>query len=298
MRSQIFNVLLICVRNFLVKFIFLLIASVSFSLKCSAQEAKEEEIFNLYTPDYQNEEPIVLDFGADLVKITSDVTTTGSNKRDLDDLKSRKIDITIEDTTPHDQGIETFEEFVNDGLLALSKGHYEAADILYRKALKFDSQNNDIFFAIGYANQMMDNNEIAKDFYKRILKTDKYYVKAFQNFFSILAHENPSYTIQKLKEMAQNNPYHPVILSQLGATYFKVNNLQLALKYYLRALQMDPQNAQYNYNTAIIYEQLKDYEFAIQYYENTLKHMDDYENADLSRVEIAERIRYLGRADT
>lgn len=267
------------------------ISLTTFTCIANANEVTEDEIFQLYKPDYQDEEPIILDFGTDLVKI--DANTTISDERSIKDLRKQNIDIDL--TIEQEPEIDAFEELVNDGLLALNKGHYEAADVLYRKALKFDPDNNDIFFAIGYANQMMGKNNIAKDYYKKVLKNDKFYEKAFQNYFTILAYENPSFTIKKLREMVQTNPYHPVILSQLGSTYFSINNMQLALRYFLRALQMDPDNAHYNYKTAIIYEQLKDFETASEFYNNTLKYMDDVDDIELNRQDIIERIRYLGQ---
>lgn len=255
---------------------------------CNAQEVKEDEIFNLYKPDFVNEEEvIILDFTPDLVQITPEF----SEAKGVESLTSPTIDINVEQERPTPE-VVTFEDLTSDGLLALKKGHYEAADVLYRKALELEPENTDVLFAIGYANQMMDKNNVAKEFYKKILKVDKYYVKAFQNFFAILVKENPSYAIQKLKEMVQANPYHPVILSQLGAVYFHINDLQLALRYYLRAIQMDPDNAGYFYNIAVIYEQLKDYETAIQYYEKTLHYID--ENSAFNRLEILEKIRSLG----
>lgn len=184
----------------------------------------------------------------------------------------------------------TLDDLLRDAGLALSSGHFESADILYRKALVGNETNTDILYAIGLANQKMHNYLVAKEFYRRVLVLDPNHNDAFKNFFRILSLENVSYAKDKLLSIAKNNE-RPVVFSELALIYNNEGDLQLALKYAKKALDLAPQDAEYNYNMAVIYDKLKDYETAIFFYNRVLKFYEG--EGVIDRDAIMERIMFL-----
>ena len=245
--------------------VWLLCWSSSFALE---DKALVEEVFDLYTPKKGDNEDIVLELASpSLLNLQSEGAENFPPSQ-------HSFDLTL------DQVGQSFEDIVNDAYLAAYKGHYEAADVLYRKAWKLDPENADILFAIGYTNQRLGNNQIAKQFYREVLKHDQYYVKAFRNFFIIISKEDPSFAIAKLSEMVEANPLHPVILSELSHVYDQVGNMQLALKYILKALEVDPENAGFHCDAGILYEDMKDYETAKYHYSEALKYLSDEPECD------------------
>lgn len=265
---------------FHLRLLALLLALLPFHYSSSLEDdVLVQEVFELYAPKSDITEEIVLELASPNV-----LSLQGELSKDLPE-SQYNFDLTL------DQVGQTFEDVTHDAFLAIQKGHYEAADILYRKALKLDPENADILFAIGYTNQKLGKNQIAKKFYREVLQNDQYYVRAFKNFFTIISTEDPVHAITKLQEMAKVNPFHPVIIAELSHVYHRVGNSQLALKYILKALELEPHNGEHHCDAGILYEEMKDYETAKYYYSESLKRLRP--DSECDREAVKEKILYL-----
>jgi len=77
------------------------------------------------------------------------------------------------------------------------------------------------------------------------------------------------------KKLSDQNPRNPVYLNKLGIALHQQEALGLALKYYERAVKVDPQYADAENNVGTIWYQRKKYGKAIKAYEKAIKMRDD-----------------------
>jgi tetratricopeptide (TPR) repeat protein len=77
------------------------------------------------------------------------------------------------------------------------------------------------------------------------------------------------------KKLSDQNPRNPVYLNKLGIALHQQEALGLALKYYERAVKVDPQYADAENNVGTIWYQRKKYRKAIKAYEKALKMRND-----------------------
>jgi tetratricopeptide (TPR) repeat protein len=77
------------------------------------------------------------------------------------------------------------------------------------------------------------------------------------------------------KKLSDENPRNPVYLNKLGIALHQQEALGLALKYYQRAVKVDPQYADAENNVGTIWYQRKKYNKAIRAYEKAIKMRND-----------------------
>ena len=77
------------------------------------------------------------------------------------------------------------------------------------------------------------------------------------------------------KKLSDENPRNPVYLNKLGIALHQQEALGLALKYYQRAVKVDPQYADAENNVGTIWYQRKNYNKAIRAYEKAIKMRND-----------------------
>ncbi|MGC1484595.1 MAG: tetratricopeptide repeat protein [Candidatus Acidiferrum sp.] len=77
------------------------------------------------------------------------------------------------------------------------------------------------------------------------------------------------------KKLSDENPRNPVYLNKLGIALHQQEALGLALKYYEKAVKVDPQYADAENNVGTIWYQRKKYSRAIKAYEKAIKMRSD-----------------------
>jgi tetratricopeptide (TPR) repeat protein len=77
------------------------------------------------------------------------------------------------------------------------------------------------------------------------------------------------------KKLSDENPRNPVYLNKLGIALHQQEALGLALKYYQRAVKVDPRYADAENNVGTIWYQRKKYRKAIKAYEKAIKMRND-----------------------
>jgi len=77
------------------------------------------------------------------------------------------------------------------------------------------------------------------------------------------------------KKLSDQNPHNPVYLNKLGIALHQQAALTIALKYYERAVKVDPQYADAENNVGTIWYQRKKYEKAIKAYQKAITMRSD-----------------------
>jgi tetratricopeptide (TPR) repeat protein len=77
------------------------------------------------------------------------------------------------------------------------------------------------------------------------------------------------------KKLSDQNPHNPVYLNKLGIALHQQEALSIALKYYERAVKVDPKYADAENNVGTIWYQRKKYDKAVKAYQKAITMRDD-----------------------
>jgi tetratricopeptide (TPR) repeat protein len=176
-------------------------------------------------------------------------------------------------------------------------GHYEVAIKLYNEILDKNANDDNAKFALAYAYQKLHQYNDAKNLYYDLLnrgtKIDK--DKIVSNLLSIIIEENPKEAVFFLTKLSAQHPDSADLIAKSALTYQEINKKEKALDLMEKALLLDPENSQYKYNLAIMYDQKGEYKEAKYLYDQILSELtrSDSEKLGISLDKIYERVKYL-----
>lgn len=154
---------------------------------------------------------------------------------------------------------------------AMTLGRFDSAlelfDVLYEKNRK-DAR---VLMGRAVALQKLLRFDEAMGMYEELSKVQPENVEARVNMLGLLATRYPSVALRRLLDLHDANKSNSGLTAQIGLTYARSGNLMAAVKYLGMASSIDPRNANYMYNLAIIVDRAGDKIKAISYYERALE---------------------------
>lgn len=188
---------------------------------------------------------------------------------------------------------EEFSNMMLDAYKASLSGQLEASVAIYKKALKEDSKNTNILFALASLYHKLMQYPEARSYYKRLLTIDPNYKKAMNNYLALMSEETPSMALTELLDLERANPQYSPVIAQIGMVYAKLGQYDKADEYLKRAVTLSPEVAAYRYNLAVVYDQMNRYSDAMTLYRQVLDTNYTYEILPQSRAAIKDRVDYL-----
>ncbi len=176
---------------------------------------------------------------------------------------------------------------------ALQVGQYESAIKYYDDVLAIAPNNRKALFGIATAYHMSKDYEKAKEAYLKIIKIDPDYWPAVNNYIILVTEEDPAKSIPRLEELYSRNPSFAAIPAQLGNLYYKSNNIERSVDYYVAAIKLEPKNIEYRYNLAVILEKSGRNNEAAQLYRSLLDDAAKGQKLPENPVIIKERYDHL-----
>ncbi len=178
----------------------------------------------------------------------------------------RKVVIVKEEAGPTDQ-----KSLTALAIQAMRENRYEAALAYYNRLSQRNPNDKVISLGKAIALQKLGRSDAARQAYEHVLQIDPENVTAKINLAGILSLDNPSVSLQRTLELYNQNPEKSEIAAQLGIAYAELGRYEDAARYLNIARSIDPTNASYYFNMAIVAERVKDHEKAVQYYEKALE---------------------------
>lgn len=174
--------------------------------------------------------------------------------------------------------------FFNLGNLATLKGKYDEALKWYRKAINFRSDAPDYYFAIGFARQKSKDYVGAEEEYKKAIRLDTNYVKSYSALFDMYFNElnDPTGALFFNNKILQKDSLHPAGRLNLSYYYYKEYKksnkpelgkkyITLALENATRALKKNARFADAYYQRGYLFFELRQYNKAIDDFENVVR---------------------------
>lgn len=156
------------------------------------------------------------------------------------------------------------------------KQKYDKAIDAYETALKFDSENADVYNSLGYTYYMDYNDTQALDYYNKALAIEPKHINALYNkgtVFSVLKeYEKAHKSFNKVLEITPNAIG---ILYTIGTVYDAQNDFESSLKIYKQILEIDSTHPYVHNSLGNVYSSLNQNEIAEEFY---LQHIKMFPN--------------------
>ena len=195
-------------------------------------------------------------------------------KKDLkpqDPLQGASSDDDTGDSSKNLSTKEGYEIALKEARAALKAGKKREAITQFNDLYKKNNTDVRVLMGLAVAQQLNGYTESAVTTYETLLEIDPDHADAMVNMISILKKENPSWALRRLRVMAEKNPRHPAIASQIGLLNAQLGNYQEAQKYLEKASSLDPKNAGHLYNLAIVADRQGGMDRAVKLYKHALQ---------------------------
>lgn len=177
---------------------------------------------------------------------------------------------------------------------SLKQGNFADALSLYDDVLSTSPKDSAALMGKALTLQKLNHEEEAIQAYKTVLDKDPNNLNALTNYLGLIKEEGPLSSINQLQEMESKNPDSAAIAGTLGMLYGEMKDVSNAAKYFNKAQALDPNNAVYPYNLAILSDRMGSKAKALEHYQKTLQLVLRYGGQGVvSEQVVARRIKEL-----
>ena len=169
---------------------------------------------------------------------------------------------------------------------------YEVAIELYKQILVKEPTNNYVKFALATVYQRVGQFSQAKTIYYQLLKSNvENQEDVVGNLLAILTDESPRDAVYLISRLSTQNPKSPTILASAANAYDRMENYDQAISLLEKAVILDPDRIDYQYNLAVIYDKKANYEKALDLYSKIIRVSSD--DQLIPTDQIKKRIEFI-----
>lgn len=174
---------------------------------------------------------------------------------------------------------------------AYTAGDLVSANSQYQRVLQQEPNNRDALLGIAAIAINRGQNAQAGSFYNRLLELDPSDAEASAGLAS-LDQNDPSRAESRLKKVLAQTPNSGSALFALGNVYAQQMRWPEAQQFYFRAFGATPGNADYAYNLAVSLDKLNQGQLALEYYQRALQ-LSQKNGGNLDQTSVTNRIQAL-----
>jgi Flp pilus assembly protein TadD len=138
----------------------------------------------------------------------------------------------------------------------LEAGQYSNAIDIYNKQLKKNPSDVEALSGKAVALQKAGRDTEAMAAYQQLLDLNPRDVEALTNYLGLLQKQNPDQALSRLSALSQQNPDNAAISGQTAMVYAGMQDTPNAIRYFQKAMALDPTNATYPFNLGVLYDRL------------------------------------------
>lgn len=153
---------------------------------------------------------------------------------------------------------------------ALKLGRYDSALDMYDRLYAKNPRDARVLMGRAIALQNLGRTQLAIKTYEELLEVDPKNVEAEVSMLGLVRSRYPALALKQLATLYDAHPNNAALAAQIGLTYADIGNVDDAQRYLGSAISLDPNNAGYYYNMAIVCDRAKQYKDAISFYEQAL----------------------------
>ncbi len=183
---------------------------------------------------------------------------------------------------------------LQEGYTALQASDLATARAAYDRALRADPRNRDGLLGIAAIDVRVGDYNRAAESYARVLELDPRDPDAAAGLIALRGTLDPVEAESRLKSLIAARPDTPVLQFALGNIFAVQSRWAEAQQSYFRALAMEPENPDYEFNLAVSLDQLHKEKLALEHYQRALA-LAASRSAGFNKSQAEARIRDLLR---
>ena len=174
--------------------------------------------------------------------------------------------------------------YLSFGFVFFERGYFEHAEAFFQQALTDDPKSAEALYGLGSAYLQQQKANEARECFQRALQLHASYPGTLPNSWNnlgILAAREGEFdlAIQYFQRALQIDPEHTIALQNLGNAYRQKKDWAQAKRVLERALALSPDDPEANYSLGMVYAQQNDTEHAYDYLQKALAFRPAYPEA-------------------
>jgi tetratricopeptide (TPR) repeat protein len=173
---------------------------------------------------------------------------------------------------------ETYDfarNYLSFGFVFFERGYFEQAEAFFQQALKDDPNSAEALYGLGSAYLQEKKTNEARECFQRALQLHASYPgtlpNAWNNLGILAAREgNIDLAIQYFHRALQIDPEHSIALQNLGSAYRQKKDWPQATRALEHALALNPDDPESNYSLGMVYAQQDDTKIAYDYFQKAI----------------------------
>lgn len=183
---------------------------------------------------------------------------------------------------------------LKEGYAALQAGDLATSRAAYDRALRADPRNRDGLLGLAAVDVRVGDYNRAAESYARVLELDPRDPDAAAGLIALRGTLDPVEAESRLKSLIAAGPDTPVLHFALGNVFAVQSRWAEAQQSYFRAVAMEPENPDYEFNLAVSLDQLHKEKLALEHYQRALA-LAASRSAGFNKSQAEARIRDLQR---
>jgi Flp pilus assembly protein TadD len=183
---------------------------------------------------------------------------------------------------------------LKEGYAALEAGDLTTARDAYDRALRTEPRNRDGLLGLAAIDMRAGDYKRAAENYARVLELDPRDPDAAAGLIALRGTLDPVEAESRLKSLIAVRPDTPVLHFALGNVFAAQVRWAEAQQSYFRAVAMEPENPDYEFNLAVSLDQLHKEKLALEHYQRALA-LAASRSAGFNKPQAEARIRDLQR---
>lgn len=183
---------------------------------------------------------------------------------------------------------------LKEGYAALEAGDLATARAAYDRALRADPRNRDGLLGLAAIEVRVGDYNRAAESYARVLELDPRDPDAAAGLIALRGTLDPVEAESRLKSLIAARPDTPVLQFALGNVFAVQSRWGEAQQSYFRAVALEPENPDYEFNLAVSLDQLHKEKLALEHYQRALA-LAASRSAGFNKSQAEARIRDLQR---
>lgn len=188
----------------------------------------------------------------------------------------------------NDKMKETWEDDYHLGHIYMSERKLDSSIYFFKKALEVESEKHFIYSDLGLIFDMNKMRDSAVYYYQQGLLLDSNNIVIMNNLAYTLTEqgENLDYALDLINKVMLKDSLSPNYLDTYGWLLFKLGNSHEALKYLIKANNLDSENSEIFYHLSVVYQKLGNNDKAKEFIDKAFKIAPDNKDIELLFKEI------------
>ena len=188
---------------------------------------------------------------------------------------------------------EIVREKYESAALMLQRDQPEEALFIYNQLLRNNPKDRISLLGRAASLQKLGRNLMAVSAYEDVLTAFPGDEWALVNLLGLVSQQEPGRALAQLERLQRLNPKTALLPAQIGMIQMVQGNFEMAARSLEKATMLDPGNAKYVFNLAVLYDKWGQSQSALRYYRRCLEMAQNNPDGQIPLETVRQRMAFL-----